>query len=1284
MYESNLPKILADFSGLSGFNEETKAKLREYLQRAHQTNFLAKLDDLTSQSSPKLKDLVVDETNLDILVGKLADFTGNSPKKNLNEQLKRLEETDFFKVYLETKPKPEAPVVEVPAAAVVVEAPEVVLLAEEKSKSQALESALKSLQELYVQTSQQMQAVWEHRQEELTSLQAARKEFLEAIKQLPQDAQTAVKDALQETEKGLLVDLSQAGRPQAEKLTKLATELEEALGQLKFQEEQHHKIVQENSNLLGEVRKELENAKESLTQEQLKADQAKKQLGELAQKLEETENKLKLAQEANKHSADQSEATAKLQTQKEAAEDACQKVEAELKEAAARIEALTESASKVTALQAELDALKHTNSDLSEKLATELGTVKDLTNKLGTAETSHAEQTSKIEVLRAEITALKEKHTQLETENAESRISATNNEELVKQITDLKKGWDAKNLEVDQLKDEKTKLVESHNTDLEALKEAIEALKLKITALNQEMTKISEENERLSNELGQERLRSSTLTASMLSAQADKQPAGLEEAVVPQNAVPQGEPQQATQPVAASPVVAQPQPSLEVSVDNDSEPAPREGNVAEQQPNDAQPAVDPTVEVMRLQEEIRLKESEATLVNKELGETKTRLNAVETDLLSLRSENGDLSTKVKDLETSLQNSKTQVSDLTSKLQSASQAQEQLKSQLESQAHTDTTLKESDFVSQLDAAKAAHTEEVKSLTDAKGTVEAQLQHLKGEFEKLGSEKSRWEAELSQEKDAVRRLTQELSEIAAKNSTSPLKSHPDQEALDDEAASEHQQSQTSSTRKIQKLEHKIKQLEEERDTYKTGQDIQAKLVQEKDEGLEKIRVVLEHARSSIIELQQKHDVTNMAYEGEKDRYQKLRAKYDDLKKRYSHKSSGASTPGHHHATGDARSTRQSVGPRIDEAVEPELDISDQAQQDLNEAAQTQVAQPENPSAPAPFDVEKQLVEQALSSLQKLLRCLAISKEDSKLYLPVTADERSSLDTLMLDISKHWQSQIPQVPQVEAAPEEQMTEEQQPKTVASVFDTLREENEMLADQKQSLSVAVEQLLNPLKPLIARVLGQQGLQPLEDCCTVSSIAEEIGNILKGPFSSKLDELIASLSALKQESERHQKDLANSQKELAQIQKKASEQEVKLQDNKGPVDKLRQMVQLLSVSRKTFSDQNPVAILEKAAGIAETAPVSVEAWKGGLATGVAYIIKDLLRRILTLVPQLHTANPKRNAPWINNLLDVMEGVSQETDKLVDGFRQQGQKLGLDEFLGALQEVVCRGGLPTN
>jgi regulator of replication initiation timing len=349
-------------------------------------------------------------------------------------------------------------------------------------------------------------------------------------------------------------------------------------------------------------------------------------------------------------------------------------------------------------------------------------------------------------------------------------------------------------------------------------------------------------------------------------------------------------------------------------------------------------------------------------------------------------------------------------------------------------------------------------------------------------------------------------------------------------------------------------------------------------------------------------------------------------------------------------------------------------------LNEAAQTQVAQPENPGISAPFDVQKELAEKLLTKLQKCLKTLAISKEGSKLYLPVTADERSSLDTLMLEISKHWQSQTPQ------APGEQMTEgeQQQPETIADVFDTLREDNEMLTEQKQSLSEAVEQLLNPLKPLIVKVLGKQGLQPLGECCTVAAVAEEIGNILKGDFSTKLDELIASQSALKHESERLQKELAQNQKELVQSQKKASEQETKLQENKGPAEKLRKLVQLLSEPRKTFRDQNPLTILEKAAGIAETTQVSVDVWKGGLATGVAHIIKDLLRRILTLVPQLHTANPKRNAPWINNLLDVMEGVSQETDKLVDGFRQQAQTKGLDEFLGALQEVVCRGGLPTN
>ena len=1292
MFESNLPRILADFSQLGGFNEETKAKLKEYLQRAQQTNFLEKLDELTTQSAPKAKDLVVDETNLDIVIGKLADFAGTSPKKNLNEQLKRLEETEFFRAYLETKPKPEPPVVEVAAPAVVVEAPEVKLLVEEKGKSEALESALQSLQRLYVQTSQQLQAVWEHKQDELTALQTARKEFLEGVKKLPPVAQTSVTDALQETEKGLLVDLSQAGRRQAEKLTKLVAELEEVRGKLKSQEDQHQKSVEEHSKLLGEAQKELEHFKGSLAQEKSKADEDKRQLVDQKQKLQEAEQKLKLAEEASKQSADQSDVAAKLETQKKAAEEALQKVEAELKEATARIETLTESATKVASLEVELDGLRHKNSDLSERLATEQGTVKDLTNKITTAERSLSKQTSEIEEQRTEIIALKEKHTQLEAANAELKISAANNEELLKQITELKQESEAKKTEVDQLKNENTKLVDTHNEELKGLQEGIELLKQKIANLSQEVTRISGENERLTSELGQERLRSSTLTASMLSAQTDKQPAELGEAAVPPNAASQDEPQQTVQQVAAAPVLSQPQPSQEVSVDHDSEPAAREGDIADRHPIDAQPTVDLTVEVGRLQEQIRLKESEVTAVNEQLVETKTRLNSVETEVSNLRSEKDDLSIKVKDLETSLQNSKTQVSDITSQLHSASQAQAQLKSQLESRAQTGTTQKESESAAQLDAAKAAHTEEVKSLIEARVSVETQLEHLKSEFEKLGLEKTKLETQLSQEQEAVRRLTQELSEITTKNATSPLKSNPDQEALDDEATSEHQQSQTNSPRKIQKLEHKIKQLENERDTYKAGQEEQAKLVQEKDEGLEKIRAVLEHTHSSIIELQQKHDIANQSYEGEKERYQKLRAKYDELKKKYSHKSSGASTPGHHLAAGDARSSRQSVGPRIDEAVEPELDISDQAKNDLNEAAQTQVAQQENPLLPAPFDVEKQLVEKVLFSLQKLLRYLAISKDDSKLYLPVTADERSNLDTLMLEISKHWQSKKPQAPPEEAAPEEQMTEEQQqPETVASVFDTLREENEMLDGQKQSLSEAVEQLLNPLKPLIVKVLGKQGLQPLEECCTVAAVAEEIGNVLKGDLSTKLDELIASQSALKHESERLQKELAQSQKELAQnqkelvqSQKKASEQETKLQENKGPAEKLRKLVQLLSEPRKTFRDQNPLTILEKAAGIAETTQVSVDVWKGGLATGVAHVIKDLLRRILTLVPQLHTANPKRNAPWINNLLDVMEGVSQETDKLVDGFRQQAQTKGLDEFLGALQEVVCRGGLPTN
>ena len=1285
MFESNLPRILADFSQLGGFNEETKAKLKEYLQRAQQTNFLEKIDELTTQSAPKAKDLVVDETNLDIVIGKLADFAGTSPKKNLNEQLKRLEETEFFRAYLETKPKPGPPVVEVAAPAVVVEAPEVKLLVEEKGKSEALESALQSLQRLYVQTSQQLQAVWEHKQDELTALQTARKEFLEGVKKLPPVAQTSVTDALQETDKGLLVDLSQAGRPQAEKLTNLVAELEEVRGKLKSQEDQHQKSVEEHSKLLGEAQKELEQVKESLAQEKSKADEDKRQLVDQEQKLQEAEQKLKLAEAASKQSADQSEVAAKLETQKKAAEEALQKVEAELKEATARIETLTESATKVASLEVELDGLRHKNSDLSEKLATEQGTVKDLTSKITTAETSLSKQTSEIEELRTEIIALKEKLTQLEAANAELKTSAANNEESLKQITELKQEFEAKKTEMDQLKNANTKLVEDHNTELKGLQEAIEPLKKQIANLSQEMTRISGENERLTSELGQERQRSSTLTASMLSAQTDKQPAELEEAVVPPNAKSQDEPQQTVQQVAAAPVLSQPQPSQEVSVDHDSEPAAREGDIADQHPIDAQPTVDLTVEVGRLQEQIRLKESQVTAVNEQLVETKTRLNSVEAEVSNLRSEKDDLSIKVKDLETSLQNSKTRVSDITSQLHSASQAQEKFKSQLESRAQTDTTQKESESAAQLDAAKAAHTEDVKRLTDARVSVETQLEHLKSEFEKLGLEKTKWETQLSQEQEAVRRLTQELSEIAAKNSTSPLKSHPDQTPVDDEGISEHQQSQTSSPRKIHKLEHRIKQLEDERETYKKGQEEQAKVVQEKDEGLERIRACLEQAHLRIAEHQKKYDAVNKAYEVEKEKHQALKVKYDDLKMKYGHKSSGASTPGYHLATSDVRSSRQSVGPRIDEAVEVDLDVSDQAQKDLNEAAQSQVAQPENPGISAPFDMQKELAEKLLTKLQKCLKTLAISKEDSKLYLAVTADERSSLDTLMLEISKHWQSQTPQVPQEEAAPEEQMTEEaQQPETIANVFDTLREDNEMLTEQKQSLSVAVEQLLNPLKPLIVKVLGKQGLQPLGECCTVAAMAEEIGNILKGDFSTKLDELIASQSALKHESERLQKELAQNQKELVQSQKKASEQETKLQENKGPAEKLRKLVQLLSESRKTFRDQNPLAILEKAAGIAETTQVSVDAWKGGMATGVAHVIKDLLRRILTLVPQLHTANPKRNAPWINNLLDVMEGVSQETDKLVDGFRQQAQTKGLDEFLGALQEVVCRGGLPTN
>jgi hypothetical protein len=115
----------------------------------------------------------------------------------------------------------------------------------------------------------------------------------------------------------------------------------------------------------------------------------------------------------------------------------------------------------------------------------------------------------------------------------------------------------------------------------------------------------------------------------------------------------------------------------------------------------------------------------------------------------------------------------------------------------------------------------------------------------------------------------------------------------------------------------------------------------------------------------------------------------------------------------------------------------------------------------------------------------------------------------------------------------------------------------------------------------------------------------------------------------------------------------------------------------LVAANPYSFVDQNPVTRLNMVTQILELEDCSVEYWKISLMTAIAHIIKDLLRRILAIVPSLYSVSPKRNTPWIDSLLNMIEHVGQGVDCQLEETRSTKNGETLEDCLKRLQHVVC-------
>jgi len=440
--------------------------------------------------------------------------------------------------------------------------------------------------------------------------------------------------------------------------------------------------------------------------------------------------------------------------------------------------------------------------------------------------------------------------------------------------------------------------------------------------------------------------------------------------------------------------------------------------------------------------------------------------------------------------------------------------------------------------------------------------------------------------------------------------------------------------------------------------------------------------------------------------------LKTKYKALQKQVGRSNSGTSTPAHGNMSEGNRSVVNSVQKTIGEQAEDDGEaVGSQAKEDLGLFNQglidsaglfdSQFSPGTSPVGQQPtFTIDDNILDPVFTGFAVFRSQESFISDGSvgKRYGPVTAEKMQEIEQAMVRLSQYWASKKPmrqsdsRVVEPGQPNEIEQTPEDDNNTLASILAQKDEEIQSLEARNQSSNELVVQLIKASKSLVKKILGERATESL-DGCTFSVVGEGIADLFAKelvPLFEKHSELVRTMTAMNAELQTNLTSLQEAHTSLQHAHSKLETSYSHLENKYSELSKsysrsqdlLNSVLQNLSISREksSFRSQDPIRLINSITGSLGIEDFPVDLWKGGLTTGFAHVIKDLLRRITRIVFDLHQVAPRRNKAWIEALLNILSSVEEGVDNQLKGFKSAGSVQPLESYLQDLQTIVASQG----